>query len=129
MGYMRGLIGDPKLKKFKRGTLANLDQITEIEDKIFKAFTLGVQLKKIFLASKLSDEQKFYDIIRKVGYYYQEIYCSKLGNDLNNKDKLLFQSFVKGESLQSLTENWNLPPFALVEKLRHVGELYYSYKE
>ncbi len=124
-------VGNPRLKKFVRGSLATNTPISDLENKVFMLFVKGIQLKRILDALINEDRQitenQLYDILRKVGFHYQTKYRQGIANPFN-KNQLIFADFVKGVSLQQLTQSNQLDPPELIGILRKIGLLYYTYE-
>lgn len=124
-------IGNPNLKKFTRGTLATNKQPTKQEIQIFLLFVKGKTLKLILDALKNSgiiySEQQMFDIIRKVGLYYQTFYKESVSIPFDIP-KVIFSHFVKGDSIQQLIDDNHSTSQEIGEILRKIGLLYASYK-
>jgi hypothetical protein len=125
-------IGNPDLKRFTRGTLATNSPITPIERNVFMLFVKGIQLKRVLLALKNDHnemtEHQLYDTLRKVGFHYQAKYRQGISIPFN-KNQLIFSDFVKGVSLQQLTQDNGVDPPELMGILRKIGLLYYTYDQ
>lgn len=123
-------IGDSRLKHFTRGTLADNKPITDMDRVVYLLFVKGHKLSKIRLEFAeryiFLEEQRMYDMIRKVGLEYQTRYRKEI-NVPFDKPKIMFSEFVKGMALNRMAEDYQISPNELFTILRKVGLLYAQY--
>ncbi|MFA5731603.1 MAG: hypothetical protein WC934_06325 [Acidithiobacillus sp.] len=123
----KNFIGDAHLKQFSQGILATNKPITQQQSQIFAIFIRGINVKRIAL-SLHQQPQDIFNIIRIVGFKYQQQYKNTLKTPLTSHKKLIFQDFVKGHSIPTLLSKYNIEPNELFTILREIGKIYERYK-